>query len=34
MHSWFEIMEFSQNDDHLYFLALENGCKVNMVKFQ
>ena len=32
-HSWFEIMEFSQNYDHFYFLVLENGYKVKEVKF-
>ena len=32
-HSQFEIMEFSQNYDYFYFLALENGYKMKVVKF-
>ena len=32
-HSWYEIMEFSQNYDHFYFLALENDYEVKVVKF-
>ena len=30
--SWIEIMKFSQNYDHFYFLALENGYEVKLVK--
>ena len=32
-HSWLEIMEFSQNYDHFYSLALEDGYEVKEVKF-
>ena len=31
-HSSFEILEFSHNYDRFYFLALENGYKVKVVK--
>ena len=33
-HSWFEIMEFIQNYDRFYFLALENDCEVKVVTLQ
>ena len=32
-HLWLEIMEFSQNYDHFYSLALEDGYEVEEVKF-
>ena len=31
-HSWFEIMDFSQNQKYFYFLALRNVQEMKVVK--